>query len=49
MALAIGYDIRPQQSMKVKTKQQVLVDNMARDFGIKETVKQDYGSEIVVI
>lgn len=49
MALAIAYYIRPQQEMKVKTKQQIIKDNMYKDFGIEEETKEDYGSEIEII
>lgn len=49
MALAIAYYIRTQQSMKVKTKQQILKDNMYKDFGIEEKIKEDYGSTIEII
>lgn len=49
MALAIAYYIRTQQSMKVKSKEQILKDNMYKDFGIEEDTKEDYGSTIEVI
>lgn len=49
MALAIAYDIRTQQSMKVKTEQQEKIDKMYRDFGIQEDIKEDFGSTIEVI
>ena len=49
MALAIAYYIRTQQSMKVKTQQQIIKDNMYKDFGIEEDTKEDYGSTIEVI
>lgn len=49
MALAIAYYIRTQQSMTVKTKQQIIQDNMYKDFGIEEEVKEDFGSKIEVI
>ena len=49
MALAIGYDIRPQQSMKVKTEEQIIQDNMYKDFGIEEENEEDFGSSIEII
>lgn len=49
MALAIAYYIRTQQSMTVKTKQQIIQDNMYKDFGIEEEIEEDFGSKIEVI
>lgn len=49
MGKAITLYIRPQQSMKVKTKAQIIEDNMYKDFGIKEEIKEDFGSTIEVI
>ena len=49
MALAIAYDIRDQQDMKAKTERQIKQDNMYKDFGIEEDIKEDYGSTIEII
>lgn len=49
MALAIAYYIRPQQSMQAIKKEKIVKDNMYKDFGIKETEDEDYGSYIEVI
>ena len=49
MALAIAYYIRPQQNMKKKTKEKIIKDNMYKDFGIKEEIQEDYGSEIEIV
>lgn len=49
MALAIAYDIREQQDMKAKTERQIKQDNMYKDFGIEEDIKEDYGSTIEII
>lgn len=49
MALAIAYYIRTQQSMKVKTEIQEKRDNMYKDFGIKEDIREDFGSRIEII
>ena len=51
MALAIGYDIREQQEMTVKVKENKEIQaNILKDFGFKETVKieSDLGSSINV-
>ena len=34
---------------KSLTKQQIIKDNMYKDFGIEEEAKEDYGSEIEII
>ncbi|MBR6688796.1 MAG: hypothetical protein IKL68_02135 [Clostridia bacterium] len=49
MALAIAYYIRPQQSMHAIKKEKIIKDNMYKDFGIKETSDEDYGSRIEII
>lgn len=49
MALAIAYYIREQQDMTVKSKQMIIKDNMYKDFGIEEKVKDDFGSRIEII
>jgi phage terminase large subunit len=48
MALAIGYDIRPQQSMKVKIDEVNLEYNIMKDFGFEQEEQNEYGSDIVV-
>lgn len=35
--------------MTVKSKERIIKDNMYKDFGIQEPVKEDYGSEIEII
>lgn len=35
--------------MKIKSKEQIVIDNMYKDFGIKEDEEDDYGSMIEVI
>jgi len=49
MGKAIALYIRPQQSMKIMTKEKILKDSMYKDFGIKEEIDTDYGSMIEVI
>lgn len=49
MALAIAYYIRPQQSMHAIKEEKIIKDNMYKDFGIKETSDEDYGSRIEII
>lgn len=49
MALAIAHYIRTQQSMKVKTERQEKIDNMYKDFGIKDESQDDFGSTIQII
>lgn len=49
MALAIAYDIREQQDMKAKSERQLKQDNMYKDFGIEEDIKEDFGSTIEII
>ncbi len=49
MALAIAYDIRPQQSMKKVSKQKIIENKMYKDFGITQEIQEDYGSTIEVI
>lgn len=49
MALAIAYYIREQQETKVITPEQVIQNNMYRDFGIKENIDSEVGTRIEVI
>ena len=49
MALAIAYYIRTQQDTKAKTPEKIVVDNMYRDFGIKEDDEGEVGETIEVI
>lgn len=49
MALAIGYDIREQQDMKVKVNERELEYNIMKDFGFEQEQADEFGSDIVVI
>ncbi len=48
MALAIGYDIRPQQDMKVKENEHKLEYNIMKDFGFVQEEQNEFGSKIEV-
>ena len=49
MALAIAYYIRTQQTMKVITPQQIIQNNIYRDFGIEEKQNTEIGTRIEII
>ena len=48
MALAIAYDIRPQQDMTVKIDQHELEYNIMKDFGFEKESEDEFGSKIEV-
>ena len=48
MALAIAYDIRPQQDMVVKIDQHEFEYNILKDFGFEVEEEDEFGSKIEV-
>ena len=48
MALAIAYDIRPQQDMAIKVNEHELEWNIMKDFGFEDDEPGEFGSKIEV-